>query len=503
MEVSLVFKASLLSIAICLIIPAAPPAAFAQQPGRGKTAAKASEAEAKDPLQQAAALFEAGQNAHQSGDLEKAVSYYTQALKHDPALWQAEFQLSAAQLALNRLPAARAAITNVIAQLAQAADAPEVRQLSARAQLLLADIALAEAKPAEAEQAYRRALELHPQAFRAQAGLAGLLLAQGKHLEAAAAAQAALAAGDERLSTILLLGEALTLARKYDEALPVLNEALKREPRQTLALRYRAEILLARNDFTGAINDLRAALASEPLPQTKLRLAEAHTRAKQYEEAAALYQQALKDEPENNEARTALAALMVESGKAAEAIAQLESLIKAEPERAVLRAQLAELYLPAQPEKALEQYAAAAKLEPQQPKHRIGVGAALVKLRRFQEAIPALQQVLAANPPDNIAYFAHTNLATAFFELDDYPNAAREFIWILNHQQDQKRAAVTIYFLAICFDKLGDYQQALKAYEQFLALASPDNQLEIDKVKLRLPSLKRQIEKGQGVKKRQ
>ena len=101
-------------------------------------------------------------------------------------------------------------------------------------------------------------------------------------------------------------------------------------------------------------------------------------------------------------------------------------------------------------------------------------------------------------PPAAQAYFAHTNLATALFELQDYANAAREYLWILDQQKDQKRAAITLYFLGICFDKLGDYERALKAYERFVELAPADHQLEIDKVKLRLPSLKQQIKAGKS-----
>ena len=283
----------------------------------------------------------------------------------------------------------------------------------------------------------------------------------------------------------------------------VLNELLKLEPRNAASLRYRAEISLVRKDHSGAINDLRAAIVVEPRLQDRLRLAELYTRAKRYDEASTLYQQILKDEPTSNEARTGLAVMLLESGKAGEAIAQLEALLENEPKNAAIRAQLAELYLPKQPEKALEQYAAAAKLTPNNLSYQIGVGAALVKLRRFQEAVPALQRVLVENPKDEISYFAHTNLATALFELDDFANAAREFVWILNHQRERKRAAVTLFFLGICFDKLGDYEQALKAYEQFLSLATTENQLEIDKVKLRLPSLQRQIKEGKGIRKKQ
>ncbi len=490
-------------ILLLIIIGLWPLNCAAQSKQPNKPAAKNAESESQDTLRQAAALFEVGQAAHQRGEWEKAIENYTAALKLDPSLWQIELQLGLASLSLNRLADARKAINRVIEQLAQYDDSSDQRQALARAQVALGEVALAEAKPEEAEKAFRRALELNPKAARAHTGLAEIKLSKHQHTEAIAEAKAALEAGDQRASTYALLGEALTIARQYDEALIVINELLKREPRNAAALRYRAEIFLVRKDHSGAINDLRTAIAVESRLQDRLRLAELYTRTKRYDEAGTLYQQILKDEPASNEARTGLAIMLLESGKAGEAITQLETLLENEPKNATIRAQLAELYLPKQPEKALEQYAAAAKLTPNNLSYKIGVGAALVKLRRFQEAVPGLQHVLAENPKDEVAYFAHTNLATALFELDDFASAAREFVWILNHQREQKRAAITLYFLGICFDKLGDYEQALKAYEQFLSLATTDNQLEIDKIKLRLPALQRQIREGKGIRKKQ
>lgn len=464
----------------------------------------ASAVPAQEQAKPAAALFDAGQQAHQKGELEKAIELYGQALKRDPELWQAELQRGAAYFSLNKLDEAKAALLHTLEQLKAFADAPELRQITARVYTMLGEIALAAAKPDEAEASFRRALEFNPQAARAQAGLAEVLLARNKPAEAVTAAQAALTAGDNRAATFALLGVAQTLTRKYDEALPSLNEALKREPKNALALRYRAEVLIAQNKWSEAIADLRAAVTLEPNTRTRLRLAAALTQSKQFDEAQRLYQDVLQEDPGNSEARTALAAAMIESGKGAEAIAQLESLIKAEPHRAALQAQLAELYLPTQPERALAAYQAAAKLEPNQPSHQIGIGSALVKLRRFQDAVAVLRPLAAQNLKDDLAYFAHTNLATALFELDDFPNAAREFVWVLNYQSrrgNQQRAAIALYFLGICFDKLGDYEQALKAYEQFLALATADNQLEIDKVKLRLPPLQRQLKEGKQKRK--
>jgi tetratricopeptide (TPR) repeat protein len=482
-------------LALSLILP------FASAQQRKPVTKKADSGEAQ---KQAAEFFEAGQTAHQAGDLNKAIEAYSEALKREPSLWQAEFQRGLAYLSLNRMAEARASMQRVNEQLAQFADSPELQQISTRVQVTLGEIALAEAKPGDAEKAFRRALELNPGSARAHSGLAEVLLAGGKQEEAIAEAKAALQAGDDRAANYSILGRAQAFSGNYEEALPNLAEALKRDPKNSITLLSRAEAFIAQKRLDEAIADLRAAKDIEPLARTKLRLASIYMQTKKYEEAVALYQALLKDEPANAEARAALAVAMIESGKGDEAIAQLESLIKAEPNRADLRAQLAELYLPAQPEKALEQYQFAAKLEPSQLNHQIGVGSAFVKLRRFQEAVTVLRQAMAQNPKEEIAYFAHTNLATALLEMDDYLNAANEYIWILNYQKnrgDRKRTALTLYFLGICLDKLADFEQALKAYEQFLALASPENQLEIDKVKLRLPSLQRQIKDGKGKRK--
>lgn len=479
--------------------------AVSAQPARQtKPAPKPTPAQAEDKSEQAAKLFDAGQRAHEAGDLAKAVELYGKALGLDAELWQAELQRGAAFFSLGKLAEAKASLARVNALLAEYPVSDQLKQIFVRVQTTLGEIALAEAKPDEAEKAFRKALELNPQAARAQSGLAEVFYSTNKFAESIAAAKAAIAAGDDRAAIFALLGVALAVTNKFDEALPALDEALKREPKNATALLYRAEVFIAKNKPTEAAADLRAALAIEPNTRTKLRLAALLAQAKQFDAAIALFQEVVDAEPANADARTGLTAALIDSGKAESAVAELEQLIKAEPNRAVLRAQLAELLLPKQPEKALEQYRAAAELEPKNANHHVGVASALVKLRKFQEAVDVLKPVLAANPKGDVEYFARTNLATALFELDDFPNAAREFIWIMDTQAkrgDRKRTAITLYFVGICLDKLGDYEQAMKAYNQFMELASPDNQLEVEKVKLRLPSLKRQIEMGKGKKK--
>jgi len=91
-------------------------------------------------------------------------------------------------------------------------------------------------------------------------------------------------------------------------------------------------------------------------------------------------------------------------------------------------------------------------------------------------------------------YAAHASLATALFELKQFPQAAVEFIWLIRQKPD---VAASYYFLGIAFDKLSDCPQAQRAYQEFTRRAdATKNQLEIDSAKLRLSLLARLAREG-------
>ena len=458
-----------------------------------------------DKVARGAELFEAGQNAHERGDLEKAVGLYGDALKMDGTLWQAEYQRALALMTMRRMVEAKGGMERAIGLLADYEGTVEGRQMLSKAWLSLGEIEGGLGENEGAERSYLRVLQLSPGSGRAQGGLAELYLRMGRGEDAVVAAQAAIAiegAGARQSELRGLLGAALVLAGREADALQVLDDALRVDGRNVYALRRRAEIRLARRDFAGAVEDLRQAMSIAPDGGTRLRLAWALAQNRESVEALKLYSEILEADPANNEAKIAVAALSLETGEGTTAIKQLEALIVAEPGRSDLRARLAELLIRTEPERALEQYLAAAKLEPGRVSHRIGVGGALVRLRRMAEAVAVLRSALAMNPADDVAYYAHTNLGTALYEMNDFGGAVPEFSWILEHQQDEKRVPITLYFLGICFDRLGQYDQALKVYQQFLEKATNVNQLEIDKVRLRLPILQKQIKDGKGKRKK-
>jgi tetratricopeptide (TPR) repeat protein len=221
-DVSFSKRRQIVVLAIWLGLVSLPTFAQAKRP-ENPTPSRRSGEESEN-ARKAAGLFESGQDAHQRGDFEKAIEHYTNALKYDPSLWQVGLQLSSANLSLGRLTPARAAINNVLHQLAPYSDTPEGRQALSRAQVVLGEIALAEAKPEEAETAFRRAVELNAQAYRAQSGLAEVLFSKQQYAEAITAAQQAIELGDQRTATRVLIAEALISMQKYEEALIAVDD---------------------------------------------------------------------------------------------------------------------------------------------------------------------------------------------------------------------------------------------------------------------------------------
>jgi cytochrome c-type biogenesis protein CcmH/NrfG len=175
----------------------------------------------------------------------------------------------------------------------------------------------------------------------------------------------------------------------------------------------------------------------------------------------------------------------------------LEILLEKNPHNAMLMARLGGAYRTVDPGRSLDYYKRAATIEPANPDYATGYSSALVQARRFAEAASILSRVVRSDP-DN--YAAHANLATALYELKYFAAAIAEYEWLLKTRPDLN---VAYYFIATAHDYLGEYPQALEAYESFLARAdAKTNQLELEKVKLRLPSLQKQIKLGQGVKRK-
>lgn len=446
---------------------------------------------AADPVK----LFERGQNAHAHGDLLKALEFYEEALKVRPEFAEAEFQKGSALVGLGRLPEAESAFRRAI----------EIRKGWSLPYSALGSLLVRLNRDADAEAVLREAIKLDAQGSLALRMLAEIRLRAGDAKEALALVRRATEDKDAPVSTWLLRAMAERAAGDKVAALTSLDHVLAVDPKNLSALLERAEVRLAAGDSEPALTDLKAAelLVKNDKPSAS-RLVAAYELAKKPEdarrvaEAAGLIALANGNaSAKNNVVGTPEEIEAANSDDPAVAIKALEALLAKNPKNAMLIARLGNAYRTTDPARSLNYFKQAAAIEPSNADYATGYSSALVQERRFAEAAAILRQVIAADPNH---YSAHANLATALYRMKQFAAALEEYEWLLQAKPD---LTVAHYFIATAHDNLGEYEAALPAYETFLARADPQtNQLEIEKVKLRLPSLRRQIQLGQGVKRK-
>jgi tetratricopeptide (TPR) repeat protein len=415
--------------------------------------ASAQDDDSDDPVR----LFERGQDAHAKGETGRAVELYDAALKLRPEFAEAHFQKGVALVALKRLPEAEGSLRRA-AELKADWSLPR-----AALGLLLARAG----REREAEPFLRRAVELDPKNPAALAALARLRLRAGAHADALKLIRQATEIEGASAADWALRAQIERLAGGREAAASSLVRSFQLQPNNPDALAEKAEQCVAAGDLQCATERLKLALTIVPeAGRTGLqkRLAEIEASGK-----------------------------MNDCGEGS--IQTLEKLVANDPKNASAHNCLGIAYRKPDPRKSLDHFGEALRLEPSNANYATGYAAALVQLRRFAEAVAVLRRVVAAAPD---LYEAHANLATALDELKQYDQALAEFEWLHGARPD---LAVVHFFIARDHDLLGEFELALAEYETFLATADAEkNGLEIEKVKLRLPSLRSQIKRGMGAK---
>jgi tetratricopeptide (TPR) repeat protein len=445
-------------------------------------------------------LFERGQSAHAKGDILRALALYEGAIRLRPEFPEAEYQSGIALVSLDRFPEAEKSFARAIEQRRD-----WVLPISALGNLL----ARAE-RDKEAETILRRAVKLGAHDYVTLDSLSAVRSRAGDKVEALALARAA-TEDDNAIASAWTWRAAVERAGgDPNAALSSLGHALQIDPTYVSALRERAELRLDAKDYEHAIEDLKAALAVKAGDkQVSIRLGNVYDLAGQPDEAQRIYQSVgvtRAEPPPTGRAFDKPLALIVgtpdeinaaNSDDPAQARPALEKLLAKNPKSAGLFARLGEVTRRGDPQKSAEAYRRANEIDPTNPKYATGYAAALVQSRHFAEAEPILRRVIAAAPNE---YTAHANLALALFELKRFAEALPEYEWLAATRPE---IAATYFFIAIAHDNLGQYEQALDAYQKFLSRADPtNNQLDIQKVNLRLPKLREQISRGQGTKRK-
>lgn len=444
-------------------------------------------------------IFNRGQAAHQKGvasrsreALEAAVELYDEAIKLRPEFPEAELQRALALAALERAADAERGLRRAL-ELRPDWHAP----VSALGLLLARE----PARASEAEKFLSRAVELNPDDTQAATALAALRARAGDSTGALAHWRRVTDSGGDAAGAEAWVarGEAEKSAGEREAALKSFTRALGLEANNKLARFRRAELYFEAKDFEGASKDL-AQLDAAVQTDTRLALAVAslYSRMERKPEARRVLESLPEAERRTDDVRKLLASLVsVDCDARPESRPALERLLEAEPKNAPLLACLGELHRTSDPARALEYFRRANEADPRSARYAVGYAASLVQLRKFPEAASLLKRVIELAPDD---YAARANFATALYEMGLYKEAIAEYNWMARARPD---LGVLHFFIGTAHDKLGEFTDALAAYETFLARADQSaNALEIGKVNLRLPSLRNQIKRGEGVKKK-
>lgn len=431
------------------------------------------ESEQPDPVK----IFNQGQDAHEKGDFQTAIKFYDEALKIIPEFPEAEYQKASALLSLNRADEAEKSFRRAI----------ELRPDWTLPMASLGSLLTRRSNFAEAEKILNKAIELDELNSPAYVALAELrlktkasetvlkdLLAKLQNLSVKAKPTASVWAARGAIERAL--GDKTAAKASLARALAI-------EPANSYALSEQIELSLAEGDYTRAASDSKTLIKTAPNAiNGKLYLARTYAESGNSAEALKIL-----DEMDSANAEVAVLKNSIATNGAS-GIGDLEKQLEKDQKNAAILGRLCGLTRTSNPAKSLEYCRRASEAEPNNINHAIGYGAALVQAKQFETAAALFRKLLEV-APDN--FTVRANLATALFQLKRYNEAKSQYFWLTEKKPD---LATAYYFLAISHDSLGEYMDAMANYQQFLKLAdAKQNQLEIEKVNLRLPVLQKQI----------
>jgi tetratricopeptide (TPR) repeat protein len=130
----------------------------------------------------------------------------------------------------------------------------------------------------------------------------------------------------------ITLGRLYRLNNEPSKAEEIFRKALNADPNSRSALVYLAQLYSDQGAYDQAVELLKKIPEGEMDVQTRSLLGLAYLQAGDFDNAAATYEKALAQEPENLDVRRAYAEALLRRGKSAEARTELQRVLKSDPE---------------------------------------------------------------------------------------------------------------------------------------------------------------------------
>lgn len=338
-------------------------------------------------------------------------------------------------------------------------------------------------RDAEAIASYRKALELKPGLYEAQLNLGILLLQTKQPGEAAPLLEQAAQTKPKEFRPVYYAAEALLAAGESARSVPLFKSAIELNAKSPEAELGLARALAKEKNIDEAAVHFRK--AAEAHPEILLELAVLYESAGKRDEAVELYRKF----PANAAARERLGELLLEGGKAAEAITELESAVKESPTTAN-RYALAMAYNTAkQYAKAEPLFAEVLQTEPNNFDIRMTYARVLREQKKYAPAAQEFYKVAQAKPDHAEAW---SDLAGMLILIENYQGAvaALDKVKALGAEK-----AAHHFFRAIVLDKHKMFEPALASYEKFLSMAEGKHPDEEFKARQRVRIIRKELGK--------
>jgi tetratricopeptide (TPR) repeat protein len=310
---------------------------------------------------------------------------------------------------------------------------------------------------------YRKTLQLKPKLYQAELNLGISLLKTKEPADAISVLSDATELRPKEFRPNYYLAEALRAVDQLDRARTYYKSALEITPKSAPAEFGLGKLELKSKNLAEAAAHLRTAAELDATYRDGLlELAAAYEQQKQNEPAIEIYRQF----PEDAGAQERLGELLLEAGKAGDAIPFFEESVKKSPTTAN-RVALAAAYLGnKQPDKALPILTAVLQAEPRNFDVLMMRGRLLRDARQFAGAESDFSQAAQIKPD---AVQAWSELASISVVGENYPLAlaALDRVAALHAEKPGH-----VYLRAIVFDKNRQLKPALESYRRFLSMSN-------------------------------
>lgn len=287
----------------------------------------------------------------------------------------------------------------------------------------------------DAENAFRKALEVDPRSANAWANLAWMQYHSGRHEAAEASIDQALAINPDHVPALSHRAEKLVQDKNYPAARAILERTITLAPEQITPWRWLGMAQFATNDFAGAVESYRRATAfPAALVEDWVGLGNSCLKTGKLAEAESALKTAERLAPDNNGVLLGLAWLYGNRGDNQRALAYSERLLAADGSsvhgwsgkgHALMRLN--------RHDEAVQALETAVRLQPDFANAWINLGQALLMQKQVGKAIQALERATRLAP---LAVDARLYLTQAYLASGQVPSARASFNKLMTPQRN-------------------------------------------------------------------